>query len=99
MLKNAVLVVLQTVLFLVLFAVGAFLPALPNFQGLYWQVRTGPGHVFVMDGLLLTLAVYLVILLLEAVQKRVRGAGLLTTLALVLALCLSFAMKLGFKTV
>lgn len=97
--KKAILVVLQTLLFLFLFSAGAFLPALPNFSSMYWQVQTSPGHVFVLDGLILTVLVYLVIIAIEAATKRIRGAGSLTTLSLVLALALGLAMKIGFKSV
>lgn len=99
MFKKAILVVLQTLLFLILFAVGSFLPVLPSFRSLYFQIQTGPNRVFVLDGLFLTLIVYLVILLLEAARRRLRGPGGLTTLSLVLALVLGLAMKLGFKSV
>ncbi len=97
MLGKAVLVVLQTLLFLLLFAAGSFL--LPFFPSLpTWQVQTGPGRFFVLDGLVLGIGVYLVILLLEAARKRLRGPGGLTTLALVLALALGLAMRFGIKT-
>ena len=99
MFKKAILVVLQTLLFLILFAAGSFLPALPSFRSLYWQIQTGPHRVFVVDGLLLTLAVYLLILLVEAARRRLRGPGGLTTLSLVLALVLGVAMKFGFKSI
>ncbi|HLI76903.1 MAG TPA: hypothetical protein VKV02_08150 [Acidobacteriaceae bacterium] len=99
MFKKAILVVLQTLLFIILFAVGSFLPALPSFRSFYWQVQTSPGRVFVLDGLLLTLLVYLLIVAVEAARRRLRGAGALTTLALVLALALGLAMKIGFKSI
>lgn len=99
MFKKAILVVLQTLLFLILFIAGSFLPALPSFRSLYFQVQTGPHRVFVLDGLVLALLAYLIIILIEVVRKRVRGPGGLTTLALVLALVLGLAMKLGFKSV
>ena len=99
MFKKAILVVLQTLLFLILFAAGSFLPALPSFRSLYWQIHAGPGRVFVLDGLLLTLLVYLFILLIEAARRRLRGPGGLTTLSLVLALALGLAMKFGFKSI
>ena len=99
MFKKAILVVLQTLLFLILFIAGSFLPALPSFRSLYFQVQTGPHRVFVLDGLVLALLAYLIILLIEVARKRVRGPGGLTTLALVLALVLGLAMKLGFKSV
>lgn len=99
MFKRAIWVVLQTLLFLLLFAAGSFLPVLPNFSSLYWGVSTGPGRVFVMDGLLLMLIAFALIVVGEAIAKRLRGAGLLTTLSLVLALLLGLAMKIGFKAV
>lgn len=99
MFKKAILVVLQASLFLFLMTAGAFLPALPSFSSLYWPVQTAPGRVFVLDGLILTLIVYLLILAVEAVRRRLRGAGGLTTLALVLALVLGLAMKIGFKSI
>ncbi len=97
MLGKAVLVVLQTLLFLLVFGFGSFLPAFSSFPN--WQVHTAPNRAFVLDGVLLMIAVYVLILALEAVGKRLRGHGGLTTLALVLALALGFAMKLGFRSV
>ena len=94
---KAVLVVLQTLLFLLLFAAGSFLlPFFPSVPAL--QMQTAPHRFFVWDGVLLAVAVYLVILLIEAVRRRLRGPGGLTTLAFVLALALGLAMKFGFKS-
>lgn len=93
---KAVLVVLQTLLFLLLFGIGSFLPAFTSIPA--WQIHTGPGRAFVLDGVVLAIAVYLLILLIEAARKRLRGPGGLTTLALVLALALGFAMKFGFRS-
>ena len=99
MFRKAILVVLQTLLFLFLLTAGAFLPALPAFASFYWQVQTAPNRVFVLDGLVLTLVVYVLIIAVEAIRKRLAGAGSLTTLALLLALVLGLAMKVGFKSV
>ncbi len=93
---KAILVVLQTLLFLLLFGVGSFLPVFSPVPT--WQVQTGPSRFFVMDGLVLTVVVYLVILLTELVRKRSRGGGALTTLAFFLALALGLAMRFGFKS-
>ena len=97
MFKKAILVVLQTLLFLLLFAAGSFLvpffPAMP-----VWQFQTGPGRAFVLNGLILAVLAYLLIFAIEAARKRVRGPGGLTTLSLVLALALGLAMKFGFKS-
>ena len=97
MFTKAILVVLQALLFLVLFGAGTLLlPFVPSVP--VWQVQTSPGRAFVLDGLVLTLIGYLIILAIEAATKRVRGPGGLTTLALVLALALGLAMKFGFKS-
>ena len=94
---KAVLVVLQTLLFLLLFGGGSFLPVFTPVPA--WQVHTGPNSFFVVDGLLLTFVVYLIILGIEAATKRLRGPGNMTTLAFVLALALGLAMKFGFKSI
>ena len=94
---KAVLVVAQTLLFLLLFAAGSFL--LPFFPSVpTWQVPLAPHRFFVLDGLLLAVLVYGIILFIEALRRRLRGPGGLTTLAFVLALALGLAMKFGFKT-
>lgn len=94
---KAILVVLQTLLFLFLFGAGTLaLPFLPSIP--VWQVQTSPGRAFVLDGLVLAVLVYLVILAIEAARKRLRGPGGLTTLSLILALALGLAMKFGFKS-
>jgi hypothetical protein len=97
MVVKALLVVLQTLLFLLLFGIGSFLPAFTSFPN--WQIHTGAHRAFVLDGLVLAVAACVLILLIEAARKRLRGPGGLTTLALVLALALGFAMKFGFRTV
>ncbi len=98
MFKKATLVVLQTLLFLILFGAGTLaLPFLPQVP--VWQVQTSPGRVFVLDGLVLTVLVYLLLLAVEAARRRLRGAGAMTTLSLVLALALGLAMKFGFKSI
>ena len=94
--KRAVFVILQTLLFLLLFGGGSFLPVFTSMPS--WQMQTAPGRVFVLDGLLLALVVYLLILGIEAARRRLRGEGSLTTLALFLALALGLAMKFGFKS-
>jgi hypothetical protein len=97
--KKALFVVLQTLLFLLLFAAGSFLPALPSFRSLYLQVQTGPNRVFVLDGLILAVLAYLLIVLIEAARRRLRESGGRTTLALAIAVVLGLALKLGFKSV
>lgn len=94
--KNVLSIALQLILFLAVSFFGLVLTGintLPTFS-----VPIGPGRVFVYDGTLLMLALYLLILLLEIILKRVRVAGLNSTVAFVLALVLGLAMKFGFKS-
>ena len=93
---KAMLVVLQALLFLLLFFIGSFLPLFSPVPT--WQVQTGPGRFFVMDGLVLTAVVYSLILLVEIARKQWRRGGGLTTLAFFLAIALGLAMRFGFKS-
>jgi hypothetical protein len=93
--KKAIAVLLQFLLFLVLFAAGSF--ALHPFH-----VQTtlapvdGRSRVFLWDGVLLMLVAYVLILLLEAARKRLFRSGLGTTLALILAGLAGWMLKFGF---
>lgn len=97
MFVKAALVVLQTLLFLLLFGVGSLLPAFTSFPN--WSISTAPHRAFVLDGVILAVLAYILILGIEAARRKLRGPGGLTTLALVLALVLGFAMKFGFRSI
>ena len=58
----------------------------------------GITRIFVADGLLLMFALYVVIMLVEALRKRLRSTAPWTTLAVILAAVLGLMMKFGFKT-
>jgi hypothetical protein len=94
--KRAIWVVLQMALFLMVFLVGSLLPGAHLLPML--SVSAGPGRVFVLDGLLLAFAIYVLILLIEAARRRLRGSWITSTLALALALALGLAMKFGFMS-
>ena len=95
--KRVLSVVFQFILYLVVFGIGSLLPAFSTLPT--WSIATGPGRVFVYDGLLLMLLVYVVILLIAAARKRIPITFPNATLALVLALILGLLMKFGFKSV
>jgi hypothetical protein len=88
--------IFQFVLFLILFAAGGFLPlfGLPSLI-MKWADGT---RGFQWDGVVLMLALFILILLIEAARKRIRSAAPWTTLALLLAAILGLAMKFGFMT-
>jgi hypothetical protein len=94
--KKTILLILQFFLFLGVFLVGSFTHPF----ALRWsvaQVAPGTTRYFIPDGLLIMLALYVVILLSELLAKRLR-AGILTTMALILALAVGFMAKFGSVT-
>jgi hypothetical protein len=95
--KRVLSVVLQLILYLIVFLVGSLLPAFHILPIL--SVSTGLGRIFVYDGLLLMLAVYVLILLIAVARKRIHTGWPNSTIAVVLALILGLLMKFGFKTI
>ncbi len=97
MVVRSVLFVVQAIVFLAFFAVGSvLLPLLPALPVL--QMSIGPGRVFVFDGLVFAFGLYVVVLLIEVVRKRVRSAGVVTTVAFLTAVLLGLLMRFGFKS-
>lgn len=103
MIKKVIFTLLQFVLFLCLFAIGSFLPILSSLLPSYLHVPSNTlsfangTRGFEWDGILLMLAIFVLILLIEALRKRFRNAAPWTALALALAAILGLAMKFGFK--
>jgi hypothetical protein len=94
--KRVLSVVLQFILYLFVFGAGSLLPAFNVLPTL--SLATGPGRVFVYDGLLLMLLVYVLILLLAAARKRLSFAWPNATIAFILALIVGLLMKFGLKS-
>jgi hypothetical protein len=95
--KSVLSIILQFILYLVIFGVGSLLPAfgiLPT-----WSISTGPGRVFVYDGLILTFVVYVLILLIAAARKRIALSLPNASIALVLAILIGLLMKFGLKSI
>jgi hypothetical protein len=95
--KRALSVVLQFILYIVVFGIGSLLPGLNVLPTL--SIGIGPGRVFVYDGLLLMLVLYVLILLIAAARKRLPFTWPNATIALAFALILGLLMKFGFKNV
>jgi uncharacterized membrane protein AbrB (regulator of aidB expression) len=97
--KKALATILQFFLFLIVFFTGSIFPLPP---ALHHErvISSTPAatRIFIGDGLHLMLALFLVIVLIEAVTKRLRTAAPWTTLALILATVLGFMMKFGSLT-
>jgi uncharacterized membrane protein AbrB (regulator of aidB expression) len=96
LIKNAFLTLLQFVLFSVAYVAGAILPP---FGVLPSHVSTwADGTMFEWDGVWMALAVFIVVILIEALRKRLRSAAPWTMLALALAAVVEFVVKLGLTT-
>ena len=94
--KKAVLTILQFFLFLIIFGIGSLFPPF-HFEHVL-IVTPGFTRIFVADGLLLMFALYVLIVLVEVMRKRLRTAAPWTTLAVILAAVFGLMMKFGFKT-
>jgi len=94
--KKVLTVLAQSVLFLAVFAVGSFL----NPFHLHWALASSSPTVsryFVPDGLLLALGVFLAIVIVQALRKRMCNTTW-TVVAFLLAIAVGYAIKLGFIT-
>jgi hypothetical protein len=102
--KRTIFTVLQFVLFLFAFAVGGFLPILSVFLPSFLRIpsvmtRWANGtRGFQWDGVFLMLAILVVVLIVQALRKRIRSAAPWTALAFALAAILGLVMKFGFMS-
>ena len=94
--KKVILTILQFVLFLIIFGAGSLFPPF-HFEHVL-IVTPGFTRIFVADGLLMMIALYVLIVLVEVMRKRLRTAAPWTTLAVIFAAVLGLMMKFGFKT-
>jgi len=95
--KKALLVIAQFMLFFVTFAAGSFLAPF-HLRQLLSENAEGT-RAFVWDGVVLMAGLFVLILLIEAVRKRLPNAAPWTTLALALATAAGLMLKLGFMTI
>jgi hypothetical protein len=95
--KKFLSIFLQFFLFLLIFAIGSFAHPFNLHWGLTVTTPTVTRY-FVPDGLLLMAILFILILIMEALMKRLRTFAPWTALAFVLAGIVGFAMKLGFIT-
>ena len=94
--KIVISTILKFIIFVIVFLLGSLFPP---FQFEHILIATpGVTRIFVADGLLLMFALYVLIILVEVIRKRLRAAAPWTTLAVILAAVLGLMMKFGFKT-
>jgi uncharacterized BrkB/YihY/UPF0761 family membrane protein len=96
LIKKVFLTLLQFVLFLLVSFVGITLQVLHMLPSHLTKLADG-NRGFEWDGVYLMLALFVLILLIEALRKRLRSAAPWTMLALVLAAIAEYAMKLGVR--
>ncbi|QHN02426.1 hypothetical protein FTO74_02840 [Granulicella sp. WH15] len=92
--KTVLFSFVQLLLFLGVFLVGSFMNPL-HMRWFVTHPTPESTRFFAPGGLLLALAVYVLILLVQAVTKRMTIS---TTIAFLLALALGLAAKFGFVT-
>lgn len=94
--KKIVFPILQLILFLLVFLVGSLWEP---FHFEHVLIATpGTTRIFIADGILLMFALYILIVLVQILRKRLRTSAPWTTLAVVLAAVFGLMMKFGFKT-
>lgn len=94
--KNFFFLCLQFVVFMIAFAAGSFFPPF-NIRHVLTATPSYT-HVFIADGLVLAIALYVLIIIYQALTKRLRRAIPWTTIALVLAVIVGLYLKFGFIT-
>lgn len=94
--KNFLFLCLQFVLFLIVFAAGSLFPPF-HIERVLTTTPTIT-HLFVVDGLLLMLVLYAIIVIIGALMKRGRAVIPWTTASLILAAAVGLIMKFGFIT-
>lgn len=92
--KKAVYVILQMILFVVCEVAGLFVH--PFHARVMLASAPGTTRYFDWDGVILMLIVAALILVIAGLAKKIKGALPLTVVAVVLALALGLAMKVGF---
>ena len=95
--KKAIFAALQFALFLLVFFVGSFFP--PFHMEHVLLATPGATRIFIADGFVLMVVLFILILLVQTLKKRIISYGPLTTAAFLLATAVGFWMQLGFKTV
>jgi hypothetical protein len=93
--KRLLSTVLQFVMFLLVYAICSLFPPF-HIQRVLIATPTY-SRIFIMDGILAAIALYIVIVLAETLMKR-RCHITWTTIAFILAAVLGYAMKFGFIT-
>jgi uncharacterized BrkB/YihY/UPF0761 family membrane protein len=96
LIKNVFFALLQFVLFLLVAFIGIALPALHMIPSNIMKFGDG-SRGFEWDGVILMLILFVIILVIEALRKRLRSAAPWTFVALLLAAIVEYAMKLGVR--
>ncbi|MGF7181936.1 hypothetical protein [Tunturiibacter psychrotolerans] len=94
--KKAIITILQFFLFLIVFGAFSLFPPF-HIEHVLSTTPTGT-RIFIADGLLIAFVVYLLIVLIELLMKRLRVSAPWMTIAFVFAAIVGFMMKFGFLT-
>jgi cytochrome c biogenesis factor len=96
--KKAISFIVQFLVFFATFAAGIVAGVFSPFHLQWFVTHPAPGSTRYFDptGLILMLLLYVLILVIEVARKRLQTSGVLTTIAMVLAMIVGFLLKFGF---
>lgn len=96
MIKRLLLALVLVFLYVVAFAAGSFAHPFGVTQTLGSQGP--PVRLFIWDGALLMVGLYVLTLVLEAIGRRLRDLAVWTTASLVVAAVIGYLLRFGFVT-
>jgi len=96
LIKKVFFTILQFILFFVVFGAASFFPPF-HMEHVLGTTAEGT-RIFIEDGLLLMVVLFGIILLIQAVRKRIAASGPWTALAFLLAGLCGYMAKFGFLT-
>ena len=94
--KKLLSTLLQFLFFFIVFAVGSFLHPF-NIHSGTTVLAPAVTRYFVADGLLLSLGLFIAIVIIQVIRKRLCNTTW-TAIAFLLAIAVGYALKLGFIT-
>ena len=92
--KRVLSFIVQLILMLIAFFAGSIAPVFRVLP--LWRVATGPGHWFVLDGLIVLLVLYVLLLLFSLLRRNLMRGSIVTTAAFALALVLGLLSRFPF---
>jgi len=95
--KRVLSILFQFLVYLIAFAAGSFLPVFHLLPAILWHLSAT--RDFVVTGLILSAALFVLVMIVHAVRRPHSSALLNSTIAYILAVAAGFALHFGMLTV